>query len=187
METANTTDIVIRTAHPRETAAVGELTAGAYLADGLLAFGEEDPYLPVLRDARHRAEHAELLVAVRPSRHGPGGGELLGTVTLAEHGGRYAQVARPGEGEFRTLAVHPAARGRGVGGALVRACVERARARGLERLVLSSESRMHAAHRLYGRLGFVRTPERDWQPLPDVLPGVTLLTFALETGPGALP
>ncbi|MFG7942814.1 hypothetical protein Q8723_13155, partial [Streptomyces cacaoi] len=26
------------------------------------------------------------------------------------------------------------------------------------------EHMMHAAHRLYERLGFVRTPERDWQP-----------------------
>ena len=27
---------------------------------------------------------------------------------------------------------------------------------------------MATAHRLYERLGFVRTPERDWSPSPDV-------------------
>jgi hypothetical protein len=35
---------------------------------------------------------------------------------------------------------------------------------------------MAAAHRLYGRLGFVRLPERDFRPLP----GVDLLAFAVE-------
>lgn len=34
---------------------------------------------------------------------------------------------------------------------------------------------MHAAHRIYQRLGFLRTPERDWQAEP----GVELLTYAL--------
>lgn len=176
-------DITIRAALPEELDTVGELTARAYLEDGLLPLGEEDPYLSTLRDARHRAEHAELLVAVGPSDAGSigigGGGGVLGTVTFTGHGGKYAELADPGEGEFRTLAVHPEARGHGVGEALVRACVERTRELGLERLVLSSQSRMHAAHRLYRRLGFARTPRRDWQPLPDL----TLLTFALPTAP----
>ncbi|HEX5569477.1 MAG TPA: GNAT family N-acetyltransferase [Streptomyces sp.] len=172
-------DITIRAARPEELDAVGELTARAYLADGLLGLGENDPYLPELRGARHRAEHAQLLVAVGPSDTGGGGGGVLGTVTFTAHGGKYAELAGPGEGEFRMLAVRPEARGRGVGEALVRECVERARTLGLERLVLSSQSRMRTAHRLYRRLGFVRTPQRDWEPLP----GLTLLAFTLSTAP----
>ncbi|GAA3285443.1 hypothetical protein GCM10020218_045300 [Dactylosporangium vinaceum] len=43
--------------------------------------------------------------------------------TLA--GGEYAEVARDGEAEFRTLAVDPALQRRGVAQALVQACVER--------------------------------------------------------------
>ena len=34
------------------------------------------------------------------------------------------------------------------------------------------------AHRLYARLGFVRTPERDWTPMP----GVNLLALRLDLG-----
>lgn len=171
-------DITIRAACPHEFEAVGELTAGVYLGDGLLDFGTQDPYLAVLRDARHRAEHAELLVAAGPVAEGTGGGtdEVLGTVTFAVHGGEYAEIARPGEGEFRMLAVRPSARGRGVGETLVRECVDRARALGLERLVLSSQHMMHTAHRLYGRLGFVRAPDRDWRPIENV----PLLTFTLD-------
>jgi hypothetical protein len=37
---------------------------------------------------------------------------------------------------------------------------------------------MHAAHRIYERLGFVRTPERDWNPVPH-LDDIALLTYEL--------
>lgn len=167
-------DITVRAARPEELDAVGELTARTYLEDGLLAFGADDPYLDTLRDARRRAGHSEVLVAVGPLDGGDE--EVLGALAFVGRGGEYADIAGPGEGEFRMLAVRPEARGRGAGEALVRACVTRARARGLTRLVLSSESRMRTAHRLYARLGFVRAPERDWEPVP----GVPLMVFALE-------
>ncbi len=168
-------DITIRAVLDREVEEVGELTAQAYLQDDLLDSGESDAYLSVLRDARHRAAHAEVLVAADS-----GSGALLGTVTYAGDGGEYAEIARPGEGEFRMLAVRAEGRNRGIGEAMVRACADRARASRLERLVLSSHPAMHAAHRLYGRLGFVRTPGRDWEPHPELYPGLRLITFALD-------
>jgi ribosomal protein S18 acetylase RimI-like enzyme len=164
-------DIVIRRAAEAELAAVGELTALAYLADGMLTYGEDDPYLAVLRDARRRAGHAEVLVALAPD------GELLGSVTYVGDGGEFADIAGPGEAEFRMLAVSPAARGRGAGEALARECVRLARRAGKRRVVISSQSRMHTAHRIYARLGFVRAPERDWKPVPDLEP---LQVFAVE-------
>ncbi|NGO71948.1 GNAT family N-acetyltransferase [Streptomyces boncukensis] len=155
-------DFTIRTARPEEYARAGELTADVYLHDGLLEFGASDPYLAVLRDAEQRAAQAELLVAVEPS------GTVLGSVTYVGDGGPYAELADEREAEFRMLAVSGAARGRGVGEALVRACLDRSRERQRERVVISSLPEMTTAHRLYGRLGFVRAPHRDWEPLPDL-------------------
>lgn len=166
-------DITIRAARDGELPDIGELTARAYLDDGLLTFGESDPYLEVLRDVRRRAEHAEVLVAVDGCPDA-----VLGSVAFVADSGEFADIAGPGEGEFRMLAVRPEARGRGAGEALVRECLARARARGLTRMVLSSLPEMTAAHRLYGRLGFRRIPERDWEPLP----GLPLWVFALELG-----
>lgn len=163
-------DITIRNARPEELTAVGELTATAYLADGLLT-GADDPYLARLRDIRHRAEHAEILVAVDTASDA-----LLGAVTFAPPGSHYAELAGPGEGEFRMLAVAAAARRRGAAEALVRACLDRSRALGLRRVVICSQQAMTTAHRLYGRLGFLRVPERDWQPRPDL----TLWVFAVR-------
>jgi ribosomal protein S18 acetylase RimI-like enzyme len=165
-------DILIRPADPAEHTALGEITAQAYLRDGLLDFGESDEYLGELRDVAKRAAAAEVLVAVDGDR-------LLGGVTFVPAGGPMADIARPGEAEIRMLAVDHAARGRGAGEALVRACVERARAvEGCVRVVLSTQRTMHSAHRIYERLGFVRTPARDWNPVPH-LTDLTLLTYEL--------
>ncbi|WP_156725988.1 GNAT family N-acetyltransferase [Streptomyces apocyni] len=168
-------DFTIRPARAKEYEALGDLTAQAYLQDGHLDFGADDPYLDRLRDVASRAAKAEVLVAV--DGHGPDGtAPPLGTVTFAVAGTPLAEIARPGEAEFRMLAVDPAARGRGVGEALVRACLERARAAGCTGITLSTQRSMHAAHRVYERLGFVRTPDRDWEPVPGL---VSLITYEL--------
>ncbi|MFI6490008.1 GNAT family N-acetyltransferase [Streptomyces sp. NPDC050564] len=165
-------DIVIRRAQPEEYPTVGELTAQAYLGDGLLDFGENDEYLGELRDVPKRAAAADVLVAVAHER-------VLGGVTFVPQGGPMADIARQGEAEIRMLAVAPEARGRGAGEALVRACVDRARnTEGCVRIVLSTQRTMHAAHRIYERLGFTRTPDRDWNPIPDI-DNILLLTYEL--------
>ncbi|AYV29847.1 GNAT family N-acetyltransferase [Streptomyces sp. CJ_13] len=163
-------DIVIRTAVPSDYAELGDITARAYLDDGLLDDNEDDFYERVLRDVAGRAGEGEVIVATLD-------GVLLGGVTFAPPGSRMADVAGPGEAEFRMLAVDRAGRGKGAGEALVRACAERALAiEGVNRLLLSTRAQSPAAHRIYERLGFVRTPERDWSPVPTV----PLLTYALE-------
>ncbi|NJQ00910.1 GNAT family N-acetyltransferase [Streptomyces zingiberis] len=164
-------DLVIRTARPEEYPALGALTADAYLGDDLLDFGATDPYLGTLRDAAGRAAHTELLVAADAVDDRP-----LGCVAHVLAGSPYVEISRPGEGEFRMLAVAREARGRGAGEALVRACLARSREAGHTRVALSTHPRMVSAHRLYRRLGFVRAPERDWEPVP----GERLLAFLHE-------
>ncbi|MFE9971116.1 GNAT family N-acetyltransferase [Streptomyces hirsutus] len=178
-------DIVTRPVEPYEFEQLGEITAQAYLRDGLLDFGGSDAYLGRLRDVAGRAAAAEVLVAVEGTgvlagaAEAGGAGRVLGGVTFVPRGGPMADIAEPGETEIRMLAVARAARRRGVGEALVRACVDRARAtEGCVRIVLSSRRTMRAAHRVYERLGFVRSPGRDRNPLPH-LDDITLLAYEL--------
>ena len=86
---------------------------------------------------------------------------VTGVVLFLHPGSKLQQLARPGEREFRMLAVSARIRGGGTGEALVRACVDRATAEGAAALVLWTQPTMHAAQRLYARLGFVRDPSRD--------------------------
>ncbi|GAA3669102.1 ribosomal protein S18 acetylase RimI-like enzyme [Lentzea atacamensis] len=160
-------DLIIRPATEADLPAVGSVTVEAYRVDGFL--DGTDDYADHLADAASRFRDAELLVAVDGAS-----GEVLGSVTVVLPGTHYAEISRQGELEFRMLAVAASARGRGVGEALVRAVLERARAAGVSHVVLSSSEKMLAAHRLYERLGFTRLPERDWAPLP----GVNLVAYA---------
>lgn len=164
--------VQIRLARPEETRTVGELTARVYVGDRFVS--PHSPYVDELRDADGRAAQTDLVVAADPDTGG-----VLGAVAFVLPGSTYAQLAGDREAEFRMLVVDPAARRRGVGAALVGACVDRARAVGCTTLRLSTQAEMSSAHRLYERAGFRRTPDRDWAPVP----GVTLLTYALDLGP----
>lgn len=87
------------------------------------------------------------------------GGEIL----IAEEAGRVvgSVVLLPaGEGEFELakLAVVPERQRRGLGRRLSEQAIARARERGARRVVLSSNSRLQAAIRLYESLGFQHVP-----------------------------
>jgi ribosomal protein S18 acetylase RimI-like enzyme len=155
----------LRRATPADHEAAGDVTVTAY-ADFTL--GPDDPYVARLRDAASRDRDAELWVATPDDSD-----RVVGNVTVCPPGSPWRELAGPDEGEFRMLAVAPEARGAGVGEALARRAVDRAAEEGARAVVLSSLPEMTGAHRLYRRLGFERTPDRDWQPLP----GVSLIAF----------
>ena len=98
----------------------------------------------------------------------PSTGELLGCVTFVLAGRPWAEIAHEGEGEFRMLAVAPGAQGRGVGSALVRACLDRAIAQRCSAVSICTRDTNDRAIGMYERFGFVRIPERDWTPEPDI-------------------
>ncbi|MFJ9696494.1 GNAT family N-acetyltransferase [Kitasatospora sp. NPDC101183] len=161
-------DILIRRALPQDLADAGRITVDSFVGDGFTR--PDSPYVELLRDAGRRAREAELLVAVDASDQ-----QVLGCVTFAAGGTEWADIATEREGEIRMLATAAAARGRGVGEALVRASVARSRELGLAGMAFSTQPTMTTAHRVYERVGFLRTPERDWSPIP----GMNLMVYTM--------
>jgi GNAT superfamily N-acetyltransferase len=158
-------DTHVRAARPAERAAILDLT--------LLAYQEYMPQIPAHWDAYRENIRAALadpgpatqIVAER-------GGALVGAVLLYPSG---TSISAPGFPqrrrqwpEVRLLAVAPQARGLGIGGALMRECRRRAEAAGDDALTLHTTEMMRAARRLYERMGFVRVPELDFHPAPDL-------------------
>ena len=177
----------VRRVHETELAAAGELVVAAYraLPGGHLS----DDYAAELSDTERRAREAEVLVAVAPELAavphvvtGPGSetgsaAGLVGCVTFVpDDASPWAELLETGEAGIRMLAVLPGAQGRGVGRALVEACVTRARELSRRALLLHTTPWMSAAQRLYESAGFERFPERDWTPVPDV----PLVAYRLE-------
>ncbi len=153
----------IRLVDPGELEELGRLTVHAYT--GLAGFDPGEGYLAELGDTARRAAAAVVLVAVDPH------GRILGGVTYVPGPGPYFEwedhdggpgPPATGSAGIRMLAVAPEARGAGVGTALVRACLARARADGRDRVWLHTTPEMTDAHRIYEREGFVRAPQADW-------------------------
>ncbi|GAB2638417.1 GNAT family N-acetyltransferase [Nocardia goodfellowii] len=146
--------VVIRTASPDEYDAIGELTVDVYVGEGYVQ--ADSLYVEELADTARRAAAAQILVAMHGDR-------VVGSVTVARPGTPYAEIARPGELEFRMLAVSKRARGHGAGTALLRAVLDIAAAESFEAVALTTMPAMADARRLYDRFGFVSVPERDWR------------------------
>lgn len=159
--------VTVRLVEPSEHAAVGALLVDAYTSD----YDISGEYLESLAAVAERAAEHEVWVAVDAD------GALLGSVATPRPGRLISELARDGELDFRLLGVSPAARGRGVGEILTRHVVDLARERGASRVVMNSGPQMISAHRLYHRLGFARSHERETRVLDD---GTRLFAFVLE-------
>jgi ribosomal protein S18 acetylase RimI-like enzyme len=148
---------------------LGEIVVAAY--DAIGALEGDDEYVPELRDVARRIREAVVLAALDEA-----GGAPLGCATYVPGpDNAWAEHLRDGEASIRMLAVDPGAQGRGIGTALVEACLARARADGRRAVFLHSLAVMTGAQRIYDRFGFRRVPDRDW-----VFPDFVLMGFVLE-------
>lgn len=148
-----TATALIREVEPADYARVAELTAAAYVVGEHMA--PDDSYMGSVRDVASRAQAATVLVAEVE-------GVVAASAAVTDHDGPYAELSRPGEIEFRFLAVDPAYQGRGLARLLVRHIVALAQARpGIDAVTLCSLDSMTAAHALYRSEGFTTDPDRD--------------------------
>jgi GNAT superfamily N-acetyltransferase len=158
--------MLIRDVLPSEYAAVGELVVDVYrsIIPGL------DEYVDELRNVADRIVSGALVWVADVD------GVVAGTVTYVPGTGAYPEFDDANGAGIRMLAVLPALQGRGIGDALVRACIDRARADGRSRVYLDTTQWMETAQRLYRRLGFARAPELDWEPAT----GVKLFSYVYD-------
>lgn len=75
-------------------------------------------------------------------------GQNVGHIFLVKH------PEDPGTAKLRLLFVEPSARGRGLGDALVKECIQFARSAGYRKITLWTQSMLAAAHAIYKKAGF---------------------------------
>lgn len=145
----------IRDARPEDHGRIAELTLAAYRA---LPGQVSQRYEEIIADVADRAEGGGTLLVAEDDD-----GRVVGSVTLVLEDGPYFEHewGRDGDAGFRMLAVDPAHAGEGVGRALLDACLERARAAGRRRVVITTMPWMETARTLYERRGFVRREDLD--------------------------
>ncbi len=159
------TQLHIRDAQDGDRDAIQTVTLAAYQEYAPLMVELWEGYRQSILATLADVAPAEQIVAER-------GNGIVGTVLLYPAGtaltipdGTQVRLAWP---EVRLLAVAPTARGQGIGTALVRECLRRARQSGAAALTLHTTDLMQAAMQLYERMGFVRAPDLDFHPIPEM-------------------
>lgn len=138
-------DLVIRRGTEADLPRVVELLAlGAVPGTSEEREAEPEQYRAALRDIDRSG--SALLVAELD-------GEVVGVCQLIVF--RHIQAGGGRCAEIESVHVHPDRRGLGIGTALLRHAIERARALGCYRVQLTSNTVREDAHRFYGSLGFV--------------------------------
>ena len=169
-----TGELLIRDARPGDRDRIREVTLAAYQEYAAQMPDLWEGYRQNIVATLARVEPAEQIVAERDDT-------IVGTVLLypprrvRPPGGESMEMPWP---EVRLLAVAPAARGQGIGAALMQECVRRARGSGTGALSLHTADLMRTAMRMYERMGFVRAPELDFHPAPSL----TVKGFRLDLG-----
>ncbi len=154
----------IRDAREGDRDAIRTVTLAAYQEYAPLMVEHWEGYRQSILATLAKAAPAGQIVAEQ-------GNDIVGSVLLYPMGtaltlpdGTQVRLAWP---EVRLLAVAPAARGQGIGAALVRECLQRARQAGATALTLHTTDLMQVAMQMYERMGFVRAPDLDFHPIPE--------------------
>ena len=119
-----------------------------------------------IRDFKPRREHCWIAESE---------GEIVGCVFLVERSAHVAQL--------RLLLVEPSARGMGVGSTLVNECIRFARNAHYRKVMLWTNSVLHAARHIYQRAGFKLAREHKHHSFGHDLGGQTF-SLRLGRGPG---
>ncbi|MGH2662447.1 MAG: GNAT family N-acetyltransferase [Actinomycetota bacterium] len=145
--------VEIRPVRPQDQDEAGRVTAGAYEMFGPGGASPNPDYLDRVADVATRSKHGLVLGAFDA-------GAILGTVTLELvdriPGGHPRPPLQPDQAHVRMLGVDARVRRRGIGRALMEACIVEARKTGKKRLTLETTASMTAAHHLYEAMGFRR-------------------------------
>lgn len=155
----------VRDARPSDRAKARKVTLSAFQQYAALIPSRWEGYRENILETLSHPEPAEQILAEE-------GGKIVGSVLLYPAGthleSENATETRDWP-EVRLLAVAPEARGKGIGAALMRECMNRARRSGAAFLTLHTTDMMRVAMRMYEKMGFVRAPEFDFQVDEEVL------------------
>jgi len=173
-------NIYLRDAREDDRGAIRDMTLAAFQEYATRMAAHWESYRQGILNALAVVSHADQIVAEQD-------GAVVGAVLLYPPGtvfprpdGSRVTIDQP---EARLLAVAPPARGRGIGDALLRECIRRARRSGAAALTLHTSDFMAVGRRMYERIGFVRAPELDFHPSKDL----TVMGYRLKLEGSASP
>jgi GNAT superfamily N-acetyltransferase len=156
-------DFHIRDAREHEFNVIGKLLVEVYSGlDGFPTQKEQPEYYRMLLHVGELTVNpgVELIVAITP------GNRILGAVVnfsdMKHYGSGGTASSEMQSGGFRLLAVHPDARGSGIGKELTLECIRRAKSRNQKQVIIHTTKAMMRACHMYEKIGFKRLEDLDF-------------------------
>lgn len=159
----------VRNAVPDEFEQIGKLLVLVYSQlDGFPKQSEQPDYYRLLSNIGEfvNKPESELLVAVNSEDQIAGVVVYFGDIQYYGSGG--TATKEKNAAGFRLLAVDPSHRGKGIGKLLTMECIRKAKAKKRQQVIIHTTKAMHAAWKMYERIGFERSEDLDFmqQELP---------------------
>ena len=153
----------VRNANPSEFAEVGQLMVAVYSQlEGFPTAAEQPNYYKMLANIGDLTDNhgAELLVAVSDENKIAGGVVYFSDMHFYGSGGTATQEQNASG--FRLLAVDPSTRGHGIGKLLINECIQKAKDKNHNQVIIHSTKAMQTAWEMYLKLGFKRSEDLDF-------------------------
>jgi GNAT superfamily N-acetyltransferase len=159
----STKEYVIRNAKPGEFQQISELMVRVYSQlDGFPKKEEQPEYYGMLANIGELTNkpETELLIAVSNDDIIAGGVVYFGDMRYYGSGGT-ATLEKHASG-FRLLAVDPSLRGKGIGKLLTIECIQKAKNKKRDKIIIHTTKAMQVAWKMYEKLGFKRSEDLDF-------------------------
>lgn len=153
----------IRNAKANEFEEIGKLMVLVYSQlEGFPKESEQPNYYKMLANIGDLTTNpdTELLVAVTSDDKIVGGVVYFGDMQYYGSGG--IATKEQNTSGFRLLAVNPMNREQGIGKLLIKNCIEKAKEKKQQQLIIHSTMAMQTAWKMYERLGFKRSEDLDF-------------------------
>jgi ribosomal protein S18 acetylase RimI-like enzyme len=156
-------EYVIRNANPDEFQKIGDLMVQVYSQlEGFPKKEEQPDYYDMLANigVLTKKPETELLIAVSNDGMIGGGVVYFGDMKYYGSGGT-ATMEKQASG-FRLLAVDTTLRGNGIGKLLTIECIQKAKNKKQDKIVIHTTKAMQVAWKMYEKLGFKRSEDLDF-------------------------
>lgn len=153
----------VRNALPAEFEEIGKLMVSVYLQlEGFPKESEQPDYYKMLANIGELTNKpgTELLVAVSSAEKISGAVVYFNDMKYYGSGG--TATNEQNASGFRLLAVDPLTRGQGIGKLLTKACIQKAKDKKINQLIIHSTMAMQTAWKMYEKLGFERSEDLDF-------------------------
>ena len=153
----------VRNAKPEEFSIIGQLMVAVYSQlKGFPTPSEQPNYYAMLANVGSLTEKPETEILVATSSDGKISGAVVFFGDMQYYGSGGTATKQKNASGFRLLAVDPATRGTGVGKLLTQACIQKAKDKKLNQMIIHTTMAMQTAWKMYEAIGFKRSEDLDF-------------------------